>query len=727
MIEAALSGSVLILIILALRAAFRKRIPQRVQYALWGLVLLRLCLPFPLFESRLSVLEAVPDVGVMQREIYVLPIDRYQIAIDETPDGTAEADDRLADANSFGYSVLSEDNRTLTRYADKMSLGELLSVVWRTGAVLMGVWFLLVNVRFAVRLRRTRQPFQASGCPLRVYISGELRSPCLFGLLRPAVYLTPQAAASPEALRCVLAHELAHYRHGDHIWAMARVFCTALYWWNPLVWAAAFASRRDSELACDEAVIRAMDAEQRLAYGRVLVDLIPVQSRPGGIARGATCMTSSRRSMKERVLMIARGSKTVLPALAVVVIAAIIAIGCTFSGAAAAQGDEWVNTLTHLQNGKPQSAITALTGEDAALAARIVENARSVSAAWEGPEPETLSDCWRITVAQPDGTVQLHYAYQVSGNSALADGSAVLQSDGWYSRISDELYAQLTALTESDPEHENLDLAVRDAILSNHMSAYTPGTEMVNAESHVILRQHIEGDFVTVYAVVRTMWAGYDQGVIAELTGSHMPVVITLEKGSLEHALAGGYSLVEYWVPEDGSRYESSIHEKFPEDLAGLALDLQAFAEIQSQECWRQVAEEGGLNALNAHFNGLLDSIMSGPAEASSTAAYIEAHRDEYDEFLSYGDEALRFICREFGNRLNARGLRGAVMQCAMTDLLGSEAIPFDASDGLDYYEKFRDHAHDLLDSTSEAYVAEHYPKTYLFLQMTTALGLSEQ
>ena len=66
-------------------------------------------------------------------------------------------------------------------------------------------------------------------------------------------------------------------------------------------------------------------------------------------------------------------------------------------------------------------------------------------------------------------------------------------------------------------------------------------------------------------------------------------------------------------------------------------------------------------------------------------------------------------------------------MQCAMTDLLGSEAIPFDASDGLDYYEKFRDHAHDLLDSTSEAYVAEHYPKTYLFLQMTTALGLSEQ
>ena len=105
MIEAALSGSVLILIILALRAAFRKRIPQRVQYALWGLVLLRLCLPFPLFESRLSVLEAVPDAGVMQREIYVLPIDRYQIAIDETPDGTAEADDRLVDANSFGYSV----------------------------------------------------------------------------------------------------------------------------------------------------------------------------------------------------------------------------------------------------------------------------------------------------------------------------------------------------------------------------------------------------------------------------------------------------------------------------------------------------------------------------------------------------------------------------------------------------------------------------------------------
>lgn len=721
MIEAVWSGSALILILLVLRAVFRKRIPQRVQYALWGLVLLRLCLPFSLFESRWSVWETAPDLAVMQREVYVLPVGRYEIH----PDAVAEINGQVTDANSFGYPVLSESRGTVTRYAGRLSLGELLTAIWRAGAVLAGAWFLLVNLRFMLRLRQTRRPFQTDGCPLRVYVSDGVRSPCLFGLPRPAVYLTPQAA-SPDAARCVLAHELAHYRHGDHIWSLARVACLAAYWWNPLVWAAAVLSRIDSELACDEAAVRSMDASERLCYGRVLVALIPEQARRGGVIRGAACMAMGRKSMKERVLRIVHGSKTAVPAVLAVLIAVFAAIGCTFSGAAAAQErEEPVYTLTHLQNGRPQSAVLALTGGDAELAAQVISQSRLVSAAWEGPQPEALADCWRITVTQPDGTLQQHYAWQVSGNSALADGSAVLQSDGRYSRIGDELFARLTALTEDAPGHENLDLALRDAILSSRMDAYTPGVDMVNAESHVILGRHIEGDFVTVYAVVRTMWAGYEQGEIAELTGSHMPAVITLEKGSLEHAMAGGYSLAGYWTPEDGSRYEPSVREKFPEELADLALDLPAFAELQSRECWRQVAEEGRLNALDARLNGLLDSMMSSPSEASGTAAYIEAHREEYDEFLSYGDDALRFVYREFGKRLGARGLRGALLQCAMEDLLGSEAIPFDASDGLDYYEKFWNHALNLLDSTSKEFVAEHYPKTYLFLQMTTALGPS--
>ena len=69
----------------------------------------------------------------------------------------------------------------------------------------------------------------------------------------------------------MLAHEYTHYRHGDPIWAVFRCICVSLYWYHPFVWLAAFLSRRDSELACDESVTRTYDAKERKVYGETLI------------------------------------------------------------------------------------------------------------------------------------------------------------------------------------------------------------------------------------------------------------------------------------------------------------------------------------------------------------------------------------------------------------------------------------------------------------------------
>ena len=73
------------------------------------------------------------------------------------------------------------------------------------------------NLRFAARLRRSRRPLDIPECPLPVYMIEDLSSPCLFGLFRPVVYLTPQAAADSAAREHVLAHELTHYAHRDPV------------------------------------------------------------------------------------------------------------------------------------------------------------------------------------------------------------------------------------------------------------------------------------------------------------------------------------------------------------------------------------------------------------------------------------------------------------------------------------------------------------------------------
>ena len=159
-----------------------------------------------------------------------------------------------------------------------------------------------------------------------------LPSPCPAGLIRPAIYLTPTAIASPEGLRHVIAHEETHARHLDPLWSLLRCVCLTVYWFDPLVWAAAFASKTDCELACDEGALRRLGESERIPYGRTLLSLIPVRHAPGNPLLTATTMTAEKRQLKDRITRIAENRQTVTTALFAA--AALVALVCavTFTG-----------------------------------------------------------------------------------------------------------------------------------------------------------------------------------------------------------------------------------------------------------------------------------------------------------------------------------------------------------------------------------------------------------
>jgi beta-lactamase regulating signal transducer with metallopeptidase domain len=325
-----ISASLLIVVVTGIRFLFKGRISRRLQYALWGLVLLRLLVPFSLPASPFSVMNAVPESSFTGRQVYVLPLSRQPVAA--TPGVSVDENGTVMDANSFGYAVLAGDGKTITRYAGKLSLGEILRLFWLGGGLACGLWFSAANVLFYRRLRQTRRFYPGAG-KLPVYVSEYLASPCLFGVFRPAVYLTPKAVATEENLRYVLAHEQCHYRHGDQIWALLRGLCLAVWWWNPLVWAAAFFSREDSELACDEAVLRQVGRENRLAYGRTLVEMIAVRQAPAGLLGATTVMVSGKRGLQERLKMIVNSPQPLIPAAVAALLIVALGAGCTFTGA----------------------------------------------------------------------------------------------------------------------------------------------------------------------------------------------------------------------------------------------------------------------------------------------------------------------------------------------------------------------------------------------------------
>lgn len=319
--EVLLTSIVLILVLAALRRLMRGRISLRLQYALWLLAAVRLLVPAPIGHSALSLLNWTEEKAVYEAASPgENPVSVPEVpAVSTAPEAhqTQPVSGGTADG---GVSPVREEG------------GSWLTWVWLMGCAVMAVWFLAVNVRFRYRAKIGAKPLEAD-CPLPVFLSAAVPSPCLVGLLRPRIYLTPACLENPDSLRHVLAHEEVHWRHKDPWWALVRGICLCLYWFDPLVWWAADLSRRDGELACDEGAIRHLGEGERLAYGRTLVAMAAVTASLSRLLQTATTMADRRSGLRERVVLIARKPRMAAAAAMCLLLAVSVAVGCTFTGA----------------------------------------------------------------------------------------------------------------------------------------------------------------------------------------------------------------------------------------------------------------------------------------------------------------------------------------------------------------------------------------------------------
>ena len=339
--EILLTSSALILALLALRRLFRKVLSRRAQYALWGLVLLRLLVPASLPAAEFSLLTAAEPVvsGLEGQALYLSP-SRVTLTAPEgpLPSYRSEEDPKIVLGPPSENSVYSYTNSQQVvhevEYAWQIVLADQLPPIWYGGMAVMACWLVLSNLLFWRKLRRARRPYPVEGSPRRVYLVEEgLPSPCLFGLFRPAIYLTPAALQSPDRLRHVLAHEETHARHLDPLWSLLRAVCLTVYWFDPLVWWAALASRTDCELACDEGALRRLGEAERVPYGRTLLSLIPVRKAPANPLLSATTMTAGKRQLKDRITRVAENPVYLGRALFAAVALAALVCAVTFTGA----------------------------------------------------------------------------------------------------------------------------------------------------------------------------------------------------------------------------------------------------------------------------------------------------------------------------------------------------------------------------------------------------------
>ena len=307
MLREVLTVSALIVVVLLVRAIFKNRVPKRMIYCLWLVVLLKLCLPGTL--ASLPVLpaeDAAAPAQSAERPVQTAPVIQRPAQTVTKPQTPAQ-------------QPVSPVQETAKPAAKSLTTAQILQIVWFGGSALLGLWLFGAWAVFTIRLHRDRR-FLGKRGGTRIYVSGAVKSPCLAGLL-PAVYLTEDVLQTDEA-ELIVRHELTHLRHLDFLWSFFRMAAVSVYWWNPLVWLAAICSKHDAELACDEAVAAKLPERERLAYARAILAQAP---------RKASALSLAGPPVKERILFLTKKQRTSVLCVVLALLLVVSATGCSFA------------------------------------------------------------------------------------------------------------------------------------------------------------------------------------------------------------------------------------------------------------------------------------------------------------------------------------------------------------------------------------------------------------
>ena len=247
LLNLSISASWLVLAVLVLRL-ISKRSPKWVNVLLWGIVALRLVLPFSI-ESALSLIPSAETVS--------------PAAVQFDPAPTITSGVSVID-NAVNPSLSEHFAAVPTASVNPLYAGAYIAGwAWLIGLGAM----LLYALASYLRLRRR----VSVSLPIQdhIYLCDAISSPFILGVVKPRIYLP--SGLDEVQRQNVLSHERAHLARRDHWWKPLGFALLAVYWFNPVLWLAYTLLCRDIELACDERVIRTMDESAVKTYSTVLL------------------------------------------------------------------------------------------------------------------------------------------------------------------------------------------------------------------------------------------------------------------------------------------------------------------------------------------------------------------------------------------------------------------------------------------------------------------------
>lgn len=235
-----------VLAVILLRLILKKA-PKWVNCLLWGIVGLRLLLPF----SVQSIFSIIPSGDFLPENITVSAAPQVNSGI-----GALNSAVNPIISSAFAPGVIGA-------VTPMQILIGIAAYVWLMGIAGMVIYAGISYFRLRMRV--------APSICLRdnIYFCDAIDSPFILGLFRPRIYLP--SSISDGRIEHIIDHERSHIRRLDHIWKPLGFLILAVYWFNPIIWVAYILLCRDIERACDERVIKNMSDEARKSYSETLL------------------------------------------------------------------------------------------------------------------------------------------------------------------------------------------------------------------------------------------------------------------------------------------------------------------------------------------------------------------------------------------------------------------------------------------------------------------------
>ncbi|QJC54047.1 M56 family metallopeptidase [Paenibacillus albicereus] len=302
LLQASIGSSALIALVLLVRRWREGPMLPRMLPLLWLLVLVKLLVP-ALPATPLQLMPHVAGLSGPSSPALQEPSSAGAVtasaeqAAPGLPEGAGLASADFSDSASPAGAGLHPATPMQQASGEAAAGGAWLRIAafaWLAGLIALSSIGLFAALRFRHRLKQAipvtesavlRQLDALSGQlglrrRVRLYEHADRSGPCVYGLMRPAIYLPAGFAveADPRQLSHVLLHELTHVKRNDlplgALWSLA----AAIYWFNPLVWLALRSVKADREVACDAGVLDLLGMQERTAYGTTLLQLA---RRPG--------------------------------------------------------------------------------------------------------------------------------------------------------------------------------------------------------------------------------------------------------------------------------------------------------------------------------------------------------------------------------------------------------------------------------------------------------------